>query len=122
MLSGGLGSSRYVQDRLRAEFNDELWGRVTGAPLLTVSTDPALCVAQGLVFDAIQREERDFPIGDKLPSPSGYGVVLRLKASKLDASAPARKLDEKWWDSKAYKRVNWIIEPVSTCSPFVPGP
>jgi cell division ATPase FtsA len=81
ILSGGLGSSPYVQDRLRWHFdehNTTLSPAAKGLKILAAE-EPQLAVVQGLVLERAQQISRAFdPIVSRHARVS-YGVVVNLK-------------------------------------------
>jgi hypothetical protein len=86
-------------------------------PPIHLSTEPTLCVAKGLVIDAVQRWERDSPAVMSITSRLGYGVLLGKKLSKLGATCASKEQQEDNDEDEGRKRsrrhIRWLVKPVS---------
>ncbi|KAK4161397.1 hypothetical protein QBC43DRAFT_323944 [Cladorrhinum sp. PSN259] len=77
VLSGGLGSSAYLQQKLRAAFPD---------PKVVVADgyDPQLSVVKGLILDRKQRDRHGFSALSVRKARASYGVVTSERYNKHD--------------------------------------
>ncbi|KAI9780171.1 MAG: hypothetical protein M1839_007008 [Geoglossum umbratile] len=70
VLSGGLGSSAYVQDRFRARYGNG------GKTKILVSKDPQLAVCKGLVIDRIQHLRCGTGVLQTRRCRASYGILF----------------------------------------------
>ena len=101
LLSGGLGSSKYVQQQLRARYaNLEV----------LCALEPQLAVAKGLVMDRVQALKEGVGVYTGKCSRVSYGVLCRRPYDKaLHRGEPTEKdpLDKKLW---VKEQIDWLIK------------
>ncbi|KAF7537764.1 hypothetical protein G7054_g3492 [Neopestalotiopsis clavispora] len=73
ILSGGLGSSRYVQNQIEAAYGQSLRPVLKNVKV-QASTDARLCVCKGLLYDRIQTLLTDKAAISRLACRQSYGV------------------------------------------------
>ena len=101
VLSGGLGSSRYVQRRLKARFTNL---EVLCAP------DPQLAVAKGLVMDRIQTLSKGMAIYTGKCCRVSYGVLCRQPYDKIahrGERVTKDSIDGLVW---AEDQIDWLVK------------
>lgn len=114
VLSGGLGSSAYLQKRLREKY---LFGRgahacVRDLQILRVPK-PQLAVCHGLVLDRVQQIKENRMVYTERFCRNSYGVVVRAEYDpKLHNGEPTfiDPRDKKRWVSN---QIDWFIKQVS---------
>ncbi|KAK5072461.1 hypothetical protein LTR64_005068 [Lithohypha guttulata] len=100
VLSGGLGSSAYVQRQLRA--------RYPGLQILCAS-EPQLAVAKGLVMDRVQKLKEGVGVYTGKCSRVSYGVLCRQPYDKKIHNGEfveVDPLDKQRW---AIEQIDWLI-------------
>jgi hypothetical protein len=114
VLSGGLGSSPYVQKKLRARYEMGV-GNYPNAPNLKIlkAPKPQLAVVHGLVMDRVQRIKEDRVVYKERCCRNSYGILVRqLYNPQLhqgeDIETDPR--DRKKW---AINQIDWFIKKVS---------
>ncbi|CZR50401.1 uncharacterized protein PAC_00273 [Phialocephala subalpina] len=103
ILSGGLGSSKYVQDVIVKHFGDL---RVLFAP---DPNDLPLAVCKGLVIDRLQHFSCHMPVIPIRSSKASYGILCReIHNGKKHSGQPSTKnqLDGKKY---ARKQIDWLV-------------
>lgn len=101
VLSGGLGSSQYVQRELRA--------RYAGLEVLC-APNPQLAVANGLVADRVQTLKEGVGVYTGKCSRVSYGVLCRMPYDKrihIGEPVDDDPLDGKKW---ATGQIDWLIK------------
>ncbi|KIX00240.1 uncharacterized protein Z518_10379 [Rhinocladiella mackenziei CBS 650.93] len=112
ILSGGLGSSPYVQDRLTSHFNKQVSLTTPAAAGLKIlaAEEPQLSVVHGLVLERAQQISQGLtPITSRCARVS-YGVVVRQKYNpKIHKGQPYIRDDRdgKRW---ALDQIEWLIK------------
>lgn len=114
ILSGGLGSSPYVQDRLRWHFDEQNTMNIPAAIGLKIlaAEEPQLAVVHGLVLDRAQQVSQTLdPITSRFARVS-YGIVVNQRYDpKIHEGVTPTKdpRDGKKW---VVDRVEWLIRQV----------
>jgi molecular chaperone DnaK (HSP70) len=115
VLSGGLGSSPYVQKKLRARYEMGA-GNYLNAPNLKIlkAPKPQLAVVHGLVMDRVQRIKEDKVVYKERCCRNSYGIVVRQPYDPLlhqgeDVETDPR--DRKKW---AINQIDWFIKKVGS--------
>ncbi|PGH18554.1 hypothetical protein AJ79_00333 [Helicocarpus griseus UAMH5409] len=107
VLSGGLGSSRYVQDCFR-----EAYGHGKSMKRILISEEPQLAVCRGLVIDRIHRLRYGQSLISTRRSCRSYGIVFNKKV-KGSKSPTHRNEDVQIspYDGKAYvvNHIEWLV-------------
>ncbi|PHH92326.1 hypothetical protein CDD83_7915 [Cordyceps sp. RAO-2017] len=113
ILSGGLGSSAYVRDRIQQHLMSFPYPNAPQAEVIPCQ-DPQLVVARGLLLDQKQRAETGYlSVLATRVARASYGVVVK------QVYTPARHFDEDIvqdrFDSKkrwAVNQIQWLIQKV----------
>lgn len=114
ILSGGLGSSAYVRDKLQQQLI--AYPHLNAMRVSVVPChDPQLVVVRGLLLDHQQRMDTgNVPVLVARIARSSYGIIVR------EMYSPATHFDEEvvqdQWDSKkkwAINQIQWVIKKVS---------
>ncbi|CAG7557804.1 unnamed protein product [Fusarium equiseti] len=121
VLSGGLGSSKYVQRRVREYFNNFTHQNAQNMRVV-VSRNPQTTVVRGLLEDQNQKlETGDMPVLATYVARSSYGVVCRQKYD------PTRHMGERLVDDKfdlslqwADDQIDWLIRKGDNIDPTKP--
>lgn len=101
VLSGGLGSSKYLQNRVR--------NRYTNMQVLC-SPEPQLVVAKGLVMERVQKLNKGAGIYTGKCSRTSYGVLIRLPYDEVKhrgERVTKDPLDRMLW---AEDQIDWLIK------------
>ncbi|KAI0481270.1 hypothetical protein GGR56DRAFT_688865 [Xylariaceae sp. FL0804] len=121
ILSGGLGSSKYVRDCLQHELavNPQLNAakvKILQAP------DPQLVVVKGLLLDRLQSLDSNVaPVIVSRIARASYGLVCKTKYNPEIHSNETLAKDKYDGEMYALGQIDWIIrkgDPVSTNSPI----
>lgn len=114
ILSGGLGSSAYVRDRLQQQFTSYPHPNASQIAVIPCQ-DPQLVVVRGLLLDHRQKmESGNLAVLATRIARASYGVIVR------EIYSPAKHLNEdvvddlfehkqKW----AINQIEWLIRKVS---------
>ncbi|KAK2758012.1 hypothetical protein FQN54_004418 [Arachnomyces sp. PD_36] len=104
VLSGGLGSSEYVQKRIRENYGSE---EIT----IAVSSQPQLAVCKGLVIDQVHQLKYKQSILSKRSCSSSYGVLFNEIYDKKIHSSQQTKEWKNPIDKRSYAvdRVHWLV-------------
>jgi hypothetical protein len=114
VLSGGLGSSAYIRDKIQQQVT--IYPHVNAKRVAVVPChDPQLVVVRGLLLDHQQRMDTgNVPVLAARIARSSYGIVVR------EMYSPATHFDEEVvedpWNPKkkwAVNQIQWIIRKVS---------
>ncbi|OTB11872.1 hypothetical protein K445DRAFT_26131 [Daldinia sp. EC12] len=121
ILSGGLGSSKYIRDRIQHEMMISLYPHAHQVKVLQ-APDPQLVVVKGLLLDRLQNLESGLaPVIVSRVARASYGLVCKTKYN------PEIHLDEDiktdCYDGEKYAmgQIDWIIrkgESISTNTPI----
>lgn len=114
VLSGGLGSSPYIRDRIQQHV---MAYPHANAPRIAVVPchDPQLVVVRGLLLDHQQRiESGNVPVLAARIARSSYGIVVREMYSP-DTHFDEEIVEDHWNPKKkwAINQIQWIIRKVS---------
>lgn len=114
ILSGGLGSSKYVKQRIMAEICTTSMRSQNGGSLnVLVARDPQLAVVKGLVMERAQTVEQDIPVWSGRCCRVSYGILCRrIYKPKEHFGEPTVKdplTGELWVEDQ----IDWIIKVVS---------
>lgn len=116
VLSGGLGSSPYVQKKLRTRYAIGAGNYPNAANLrILKAPKPQLAVVHGLVMDRVQRIKEDKVVYKERCCRNSYGIVVRHLYDPMlhqgeDVETDPR--DRKKW---AINQIDWFIKKVSAC-------
>jgi len=116
ILSGGLGHSQYVQQRLKQRYETDM--EAGHAILVRVANDPQLAVCIGLVRDRVQRLDSGRSALSVRVCRESYGVQCDIDVTKGDQKlyGEARKEKDSRDQKDYYKNcIRWLIkqgEPV----------
>ena len=113
VLSGGLGSSKYIKTRLTAEFCG--YSRLANAPHLKIlaAPEPQLAVVKGLVMDRSQALQHGQAIYTGRCSRVSYGILIKQQYDEQKHVGERFVKDpttgEKWVENQ----IDWLIKEVS---------
>ena len=116
VLSGGLGSSRYIQDRITERYvNSRSYDqRHTNAKHLKIyqADNPQTAVVQGLVLNQAQQYDSGSGVLQSRTSPASYGV-LRIELWNEDKHFGMKKVYEEL-DGQEYAvdLIHWFVKKV----------
>ncbi|KAI2777444.1 hypothetical protein F4815DRAFT_502454 [Daldinia loculata] len=112
ILSGGLGSSPYVQRQLQARFRKQ--SSYLQNASFHLSSKPQLCVSQGLVYERVRSLYNGSSTFTKLCSQDSFGIMTRVeyeswklshRLAKKQNGVERNQLD----GGRLVKRVDWLI-------------
>lgn len=115
ILSGGLGSSKYVKERITAEIcanTSRLQG--PGSMDILVAKDPQLAVVKGLVMERAQTVEQSKPVWTGRCCRVSYGILCRRiynREKHFGEPTVEDALTGKLWIEN---QIDWIIKAVSS--------
>lgn len=115
ILSGGLGSSPYVQDRLRWQFNEQTTANIPAAIGLNIlaAEEPQLAVVHGLVLDQAQQVSQTLnPITSRFARVS-YGIVVNQRYDPKNHQGVTPTKDPRDGKKWVVDRIEWLIRQVS---------
>lgn len=123
-MSGGLGSSVYVQNKLREHYLPQSQTRpVISGLKFHVSTDPQLSVCRGLVRDSLQRMVVNSPIIPRRCARASFGIphrkpygkpfYSRWNKAQVEAKRTGRVRLDEFSQPCIEDCVNWFIEKVN---------
>ncbi|KAF7506955.1 hypothetical protein GJ744_011086 [Endocarpon pusillum] len=110
VLSGGLGCSPYVQNKIKSRYITASQARNASNPLLMLAAEPQLAVAQGLVMDRIQFISRGRNVYQDRRCRTSFGVLVNKPYDEhKHRGEPVRidPLDKKKW---AQNQIEWLIK------------
>jgi len=115
ILSGGLGSSPYVQKKMRERYEMGFGNAPPNASNLKVllADSPQLAVVLGLVMARIQKAKTSVSVYAEKCSPISLGVLCREKYDQKKHQGEDVQMDP--YDKKrwAERQIEWIIRRVS---------
>ncbi|KAI1393154.1 uncharacterized protein F4822DRAFT_383686 [Hypoxylon trugodes] len=121
ILSGGLGSSKYVRDRIQHEMMTSLHPYAHQVKVLQ-APDPQLVVVKGLLLDRLQRlDSRCAPVIVSRVARASYGVVCKTKYNPAIHMGEEIKTDSFDGEQYVMSQIDWLIrkgDPVSTDIPI----
>ena len=114
VLSGGLGSSPYVRQRLRSHFEVGPGSSRTNAQdtkIMTVA-EPQLAVVQGLVRDRVQSTSRDKVVFKQRCCRNSYGVLCLQEYDEDNPTHLGQKVTLDSRDGKKYveDHIEWFVK------------
>jgi hypothetical protein len=113
VLSGGLGSSHYVRDRLQQQFLSFPHPNASQVAVIPC-TEPQLVVVRGLLQDRQQRMETGTVsvLASRIARAS-YGVIVQeLYSPQLHAGEEVRKDAFNSGQTWAMNQIQWLIKKV----------
>lgn len=112
ILSGGLGSSAYVRDRLQEDLS--LNPHPNAAHIKIVQAhDPQLVVVKGLILDRLQKlETGDKPVLATRKARASYGVMCKMKYNPQIHFQEELKTDPLDGQVYAMSQIDWLIRKV----------
>ncbi|KAI0378679.1 hypothetical protein F5Y04DRAFT_290850 [Hypomontagnella monticulosa] len=121
ILSGGLGSSKYVRDRIDHEMMTSSHPYAQRVKVLQ-APDPQLVVVKGLLLDRLQKLDSGIaPVIVSRVARASYGVVCKTKYNPAIHFDEEIKTDQYDGEQYAMGQIDWIIkkgDPVSTNVPI----
>ncbi|KAI1409476.1 hypothetical protein F5Y13DRAFT_169905 [Hypoxylon sp. FL1857] len=121
ILSGGLGSSKYVRDRIQHEMMTSHHPYAQQTKVLQ-APDPQLVVVKGLLLDRLQQLDSGLaPVIVSRVARASYGVVCKTKYNPAIHSNEEIKTDSYDGEQYAMGQIDWLIrkgDPVSTNVPI----
>ncbi|KAF2646542.1 hypothetical protein P280DRAFT_464746 [Massarina eburnea CBS 473.64] len=123
VLSGGLGNSAYVQQRLRQYYSSSTLPN-TRSLSLRISPDPQLAVCKGLVSDRIRKLLTQQSVLGSRCCRSSYGTMCKILYDKRNPEHTGKDLVKDPLNGKMYimEAIAWFVkkgEPVSVDIPIV---
>ncbi|KAG8532511.1 uncharacterized protein KY384_002388 [Bacidia gigantensis] len=120
VLSGGLGSSAYVKDRMRQHYVSGPGSMKPGVGSMRLTTvpEPQLAVVQGLVMDRIQAISQQAEIFSERCCRLSYGVVCKQKYNPKNKSHIGQRSVRDPRDRRVWVQgqIEWFIEQGKTVS------
>ncbi|KAI0444149.1 hypothetical protein F4803DRAFT_512206 [Xylaria telfairii] len=122
ILSGGLGSSKYVRDRLQRELtvNPHICAKKIK---IIQASNPQLVVVKGLLQDRLQSLDSNIaPVIVSRIARASYGILCKRKYNPLIHINDTIKKDAYDGEKYAMSQIDWIIrkgDRVSTNAPIV---
>ncbi|KAK2752856.1 hypothetical protein FQN55_005990 [Onygenales sp. PD_40] len=104
VISGGLGSSEYVQQRIH-----ERYGRGGEGKRILISDDPQLAVCKGLVLDRIHHVKHGYSMISTRSSRFSYGILYN---KEFTPSISRRRPERVEIDGKYYlvDQIHWLLK------------
>ncbi|KAI8626054.1 hypothetical protein F5Y19DRAFT_488550 [Xylariaceae sp. FL1651] len=122
ILSGGLGSSKYVRDRLQAELSMDPHPYAQQVKIIQ-APDPQLVVAKGLLLDRLQSLDSNLaPVIVSRVARASYGVVCKAKFNPAIHFSETVRKDPYDGELYAMGQIDWLIKKgdhVRTNNPIV---
>ncbi|KAH9992387.1 hypothetical protein F4779DRAFT_609220 [Xylariaceae sp. FL0662B] len=121
ILSGGLGSSKYVRDRIQHELLVDFHPYSQQTKILQ-APDPQLVVVKGLLLDRLQKLDSGLtPVLVNRVARASYGIVCKAKYNPAIHYNEILKPDSYDGEQYAMDQIEWLIrkgDPVSTNTPI----
>lgn len=123
VLSGGLGNSAYVQQRLRRQYSSSSLPNAQNVTL-RISPDPQLAVCKGMVSDRVRKILTSKSILGTRCCRSSYGTMCKILYNKRDPEHIGKELYRDPYNGKLYliDAIAWFVkkgEPVIVDKPVV---
>ncbi|KAF1954189.1 hypothetical protein CC80DRAFT_129843 [Byssothecium circinans] len=123
ILSGGLGNSTYVQQRLRKYYSTSTLANAQRISL-RISPDPQLAVCKGLVSDRVRKLLTPESVLGWRCCRSSYGTMCKILFDKKNPEHLGRELVKDPLNGKFYimQAIAWFVrkgEPVSVDKPII---
>ncbi|KAH0173608.1 hypothetical protein KCU67_g1193, partial [Aureobasidium melanogenum] len=111
ILSGGLGSSPYVKQRMRKRYEQNADMNLQNARDIKILTapEPQLVVTHGLVMDRVQKLKGSSGIYPEKCCRNSYGLVVRLPYDPTQHIGEDVSIDPRDGKKWAEKQVHWFI-------------
>ncbi|KAJ0118011.1 hypothetical protein J7T55_014464 [Diaporthe amygdali] len=120
ILSGGLGSSAYVRDRLQQELSLNPHPNAANIKIVQAH-DPQLVVVKGLILDRLQKlESGDRPVLATRKARASYGVMCKMKYNPEIHFQEELKTDPLDGQLYAMSQIDWLIRKGDDIDPNVP--
>ena len=125
VLSGGLGQSPYVQQRLREQYGDGASGFANAQTLeVRVAPDPQLAVCKGMVSDRLRKLKAGESVLGWRCCRASYGLICKELYSKKNPKHIGRTTVKDAQDRELYVPdcIDWFVEkgtPVSIDRPII---
>lgn len=112
ILSGGLGSSAYVRERLQEELAQNPHPSATQIKIVQ-APDPQLVVVKGLLLDRLQKlESGNRPVISTRKARASYGVMCKMKYSPEIHFQEELSTDPLDGQTYAMSQIDWLIKKV----------
>ncbi|KAL2286384.1 hypothetical protein FJTKL_07147 [Diaporthe vaccinii] len=120
ILSGGLGSSAYVRDRLQEDLKLNPHPNAVHINIVQAH-DPQLVVVKGLILDRLQKlESGDKPVLATRKARASYGVMCKMKYNPAIHFQEELKTDPLDGQVYAMSQIDWLIRKGDDIDPNVP--
>ncbi|ROW05305.1 hypothetical protein VSDG_00113 [Cytospora chrysosperma] len=120
ILSGGLGSSAYVRERLQEELARNPHPNATQIKIVQ-APDPQLVVVKGLILDRLQKlESGNRPVIATRKARASYGVMCKMKYNPEIHFQEEIKTDPLDGQTYAMSQIDWLIKKGDDIDPNVP--
>lgn len=112
ILSGGLGSSAYVRDRLQQDLSLNPHPNAVHINIVQAH-DPQLVVVKGLILDRLQKlDSGDKPVLATRKARASYGVMCKMKYNPAIHFQEELKTDPLDGQVYAMSQIDWLIRKV----------
>lgn len=112
ILSGGLGSSAYVRDRLQEDLVATPHPNATQIKIISAA-DPQLVVVKGLLLDRLQKlDSGSKPVLVRRKARASYGMVCKTKYNPGIHFQEELKEDPLDGHTYAMNQIDWLIKKV----------
>ncbi|PVH93403.1 hypothetical protein DM02DRAFT_619306 [Periconia macrospinosa] len=123
VLSGGLGNSAYVQQRLRTQYSASSLPNAQNVTL-RISPDPQLAVCKGMVSDRVRKILTSKSVLGTRCCRSSYGTMCKIRYDKRDPEHAGKELYKDPYNGKLYliDAIAWFVkkgEPVIVDKPII---
>ncbi|KAF3063543.1 putative hsp70 family chaperone protein [Daldinia childiae] len=120
ILSGGLGSSKYVRDRIQHEMMTSLYPHAHQVKVLQ-APDPQLVVVKGLLLDRLQNLESGLaPVLVSRVARASYGLVCKTKYNPDIHIDEDIKTDSYDGERYAMGQIDWLIRKGDSINTNIP--
>lgn len=114
ILSGGLGSSAYVRDRLQEELTHNPHPNATHIQIVQ-APDPQLVVVKGLLLDRLQKiESGTESVIITRKARASYGVMCKMKYNPNIHFQEELEKDPLDGQTYAMSQIDWLVKKVSS--------
>lgn len=112
ILSGGLGSSAYVRERLQENLLTNPHPNATHIQIISAA-DPQLVVVKGLLLDRLQKlDSGSKPVLVTRKARASYGMVCKTKYNPDIHFQEELKVDPLDGHTYAMSQIDWLIKKV----------
>lgn len=113
ILSGGLGSSAYVRDRLQEDLLTKPHPNARQIRIIS-ATDPQMVVVKGLLLDRLQGlDSGSKPVLVTRKARASYGMVCKMKYNPDIHFQEELKKDPLDGQTYAMSQIDWLIRKVT---------